>query len=151
LGALAQEMAQLGYDSVVRLDKRSPCLIAAVSGLPSPDGIALFYKRTKLELDESWVADDVDAFKRKVIVARFLSRDTGDFIVIATTHLDSKKNEAGEVTRAKQTRMLLTDVEKAGYTVDKKPSAVFVLGDFNAIRGEKCHVRTRPRAHFCRH
>ena len=134
------ELDKLGYDGVHRVDAHSPCYKVALGDSPSPDGVAIFYKRDKLELDESFAPEDGEDFKRKLLLMRFRSTDTGNYIVVANAHLDSNKKAPGVATRTAQTQSLLATLEDFALQPEKMPTAVLVAGDFNATRDEPCHA-----------
>ena len=137
-----KEMSALGYDGRFRADEYSPCLKWALGEPKLPDGVALFWKRDRLELDECVLGVNVDGddgkvLKCKRIFARLKALDTGAFVVLATTHLKSGKSGGGR--RALQSESLVADFKQFAQSEEKPASAVFITGDFNAPRGERCH------------
>ena len=136
------EMAELGYDGKIRTDEDSPCLRAALNEPKLPDGVALFWKRSRLELDEYVPGVDVggdEGYKSKRLLARLKSTSSGAFIVLANVHLDSRKNDEGVAVRTRQSEGLLADLRQFVQNKEKPASVVFIAGDLNAKRGERCH------------
>ena len=69
-----------------------------------------------------------------------------EVVVVATCHLDSRKDATGAETRARQTERLLAEVDGVaaaegaeGGGGQAAAAAVFICGDLNAQRGERCH------------
>ena len=145
-----KEMSALGYDGRFRADEYSPCLKWALGEPKLPDGVALFWKRDRLELDECALGVNVDdggkVLKRKRIFARLKALDTGAFVVLATTHLKSGKG--GGARRARQSESLIADFKQFAQSEEKPASAVFITGDFN---GESSNgLPTQPRGRLRR-
>jgi hypothetical protein len=74
-----------------------------------------------------------------------------EVVVVATCHLDSRKDATGAETRARQTERLLAEVDGVAAAEGAEggggqaaaaaaaAAAVFICGDLNAQRGERCH------------
>lgn len=136
------QLEALGYDSVYRADMHSPCLRVGLGEAPQADGVAVFWKRDKLQLDESVMANDKKTHKQKFIVLRLQTVDTGEFVVVGVAHFDSKKDAAGQgaAIRAEQSRGLLSLLRDVSTAEGKAPAAVLLAGDFNAPRDEGCYA-----------
>ena len=139
-----ETMLALGYDCEVRLDLCSPCLKAALNEPKLPDGVAVFWKRDVLSLDEAVLGEDVSAdgieYKSKLLLARLQHTASGAYVVVVNCHLDSQKSEEGVKVRAVQSRRMLEQAKAfADLEAGKPCEAWFVCGDLNATRGEECH------------
>lgn len=170
--AFKPAMDAAGYDGIYREDEWSPC--RKLSGGMLRDGVAIFYKREKLQLcgmdlpgvprrskdvddDKSLLGKCIDA--GKCIVARFRVlppreetrgprweeyQNSTLEVVVATVHLDSKKDEEGAKKRRNQAFHMMQAVEKMR---SNSPTNFFlpviVAGDFNAVPSEPAVDRVR--------
>lgn len=138
----AEAMDGFGYEGQVRIDERSPCLKASlgdpVTGEKFPDGVALFWRRARLSVDECQHGVDGE-YKSKTLTARLRCLESGAYLVIVNMHLDSKKSEQGVRIRAEQSRSMLAGVSAFAQHETKPAAAVFITGDLNATRSEQCH------------
>ena len=155
--AFKPAMDAAGYDGIYREDEWSPC--RKLSGGMLRDGVAIFYKREKLQLcgmdlpgvprrskdgDGDKSTFNIDA--GKCIVARFRVLPPREEthgprweeyqcsmreVVVATVHLDSKKDEEGAKKRRNQAFHMMKAVEKMTRNSPTKP--VIVAGDFNYL------------------
>ena len=142
---LAPALSAAGYAGCYREDEWSPCRKLGDGSLR--DGVAIFYRREKLELLGSHVpciprrSKEVDAAADgtmqdagKCLMARFRVVGTMEEVVVATVHLDSKKTEAGVAKRHRQATRCARAIQAFREFSCVNPSAamVIVAGDLNA-------------------
>ena len=141
-GQWVEAMQALGYDGQVRIDERSPCLKASLgdpaTGEKFPDGVALFWRRARLSVEDCQHGVDGE-YKSKMLTARLRCLQSGAYLVAVNMHLDSKKSEEGLRIRAEQSRNMLASVSAFAHHETKPAAAVFIAGDLNATRAEECH------------
>lgn len=141
------QLDALGYEGVYRPDQSSPCLRVGIGDSPTPDGVALFFKRDKFTLDDQIHGEDVAGQKAKFLALRLRTIDTDQAIVAAVAHLDSKKDKIGAETRAKQTKLLLSLLDSFIAAHSLHPAAIFMAGDLNATRDEECYQILTSSSH----
>ena len=125
----------LGYDGFFFPKKDSPCL--RCDGNNGPDGVAIFYRRSKfslLEVQNNYLENLEKRQSNQPIMACLLnSKKEGKNICVAVTHFKAKKGF--ENLRAIQAKSCLKFVDQFRKKVDYE-SAVIICGDFNGIPSE---------------
>jgi len=128
----------LGFDGFFCPKKDSPCL--KFEGNSGPDGVAVFYRRSKLslvEIENNYLENVEEAeSNQSIIVCMLRSKMAEKNICFAVTHLKAKKGF--ENLRAAQAKSCLKFVDQLRKKVNEK-SAVIICGDFNGTTSENCY------------
>jgi mRNA deadenylase 3'-5' endonuclease subunit Ccr4 len=130
-GFFAPVLDIFGYDGLFVPKPRSP---GAQMGWYS-DGCALMWKRGVFSL-VSERRSGYTVGNQVHIVATLRHLATGQFIVVAVTHLKAQRGESNEWTRCRQVEELLEAVDDEASTVTSRTNVatvpILLLGDFNA-------------------
>ncbi|XP_071446924.1 nocturnin isoform X2 [Hetaerina americana] len=135
-GFLYRALSSVGYSGTFFPKPDSPCLY--VSGNNGPDGCAIFFRTNKFTLIsvdtrvlEVWRVQS----NQVAIITRLAIRETGQQLLVCTTHLKARKGALLSTLRNEQGRDLLDFVAKHTASTEaetgKRPP-VLMCGDFNA-------------------
>ncbi|KAG8232036.1 hypothetical protein J437_LFUL012060 [Ladona fulva] len=152
-GFLYKALSCVGYAGTFFPKPDSPCLY--VPGNNGPDGCAIFFKSEKFQLMsidtrilEVWRVQS----NQVAILAWLTVRETGDQLLVCTTHLKARKGALLSTLRNEQGRDLLEFVAKQALLVEGetgKQPPVILCGDFNAEPSEPVYTTILSDKRLC--
>jgi mRNA deadenylase 3'-5' endonuclease subunit Ccr4 len=123
-----------GYNSVY--SKRPSIHESSWSGVNKFDGCGIFFKSTRFEMLETETLIYNDSHDRIALFLLLKSKDTGDNIIIVSTHLYWNINKIDvQLAELNELHKKLKDVTKKWFSDTSISPPILIAGDFNNVPG----------------
>ena len=139
----------MGYTGAFFPKKDSPCL--RCDGNNGPDGLAIFFRRSKLsllEIENKYLGNlEKGESNQPITMCLLRSKKAGKNVCFAVTHFKAKKGF--ENLRAAQAKSCLKVIDQFRKKVDYE-SAIIICGDFNGVPFEDFYqiIAGDPQSHL---